>query len=422
MFIDEVEIDVIAGDGGNGCMAFRREKYVPMGGPYGGDGGNGQSIYFEADSGLSTLLDLRYQKKIQGKKGENGKGKNQNGENQEDLVIKVPVGTLVTDVESGLIVCDIIKDKQREIIAKGGRGGFGNTHFKTQNNTAPHYAENGQVGEKRHLKVELKLLADVCLIGLPSVGKSTIISKVSKATPKIADYPFTTLHPNLGVTKTTNGKSFVVADMPGLIENASSGVGLGDKFLKHIQRCKVIAHVLDMSHDDPFNDFNIINKELELFDKNLLNKKMIVIANKMDSTNSKDNLKKLKEKIDLEIFETISLTGDGLQKVIDYLGELLDKEKDVILIDQDKTENHVLYKFKEEKPFTIKKISNDEWKIEGKKVEEIFKMTNFQTEEAASRFAKKMSKLGIDEDLEKLGAKDGDYVRISNFYFRYKKD
>lgn len=424
MFVDEVEIEVIAGSGGNGCMAFRREKYVPMGGPYGGNGGRGQDIYFQTDTGLSTLLDFRYNKKIIGKNGENGKGKNQNGEDQEDLIIKVPVGTIVTDIDTGMIVCDLNKKNQKEIIAKGGRGGFGNTHFKTQSNTAPHYAENGQEGEHRHLKIELKLLADVCLVGLPSVGKSTIVSKISKATPKIADYHFTTLHPILGVALSSSGKSFVVADMPGLIKDAYKGVGLGDKFLKHIQRCSILVHVVDMSQIEGRNavdDFNVIQKELELYDKNLLKKPMIVLANKMDMPQSKDNLVEFKKHVKLKIFETSGINSSGLQEVVDYLSELLEKVEKVDLVSDDMQENHILYKFIEEKPFTIRK-NNDEWIVEGKKIDEIFKMTNFQTEEAALRFSKKMSKLGIDDELRRLGAKSGDYVKISNFYFKYQDE
>ena len=247
MFVDEVEIKVEAGNGGDGCTAFRREKYIEQGGPYGGNGGHGGDIIFKVDQGLHTLLDLRYQKVLKAKKGENGRGKNQNGKGAEPLVIKVPQGTVVTDLETGLVLADLSKKDQEEVIAKGGRGGRGNTAFKTQTNTAPDYSENGEEGEKKTLKVEVKLLADVGLVGLPSVGKSTIISVISKSKPKIAAYHFTTLSPNLGVTKSTDGRSFVVADLPGLIEGASHGEGLGDKFLRHIERTKVIAHVIDMS-------------------------------------------------------------------------------------------------------------------------------------------------------------------------------
>ena len=273
MFVDEVEIRVEAGNGGDGCTAFRREKFVEMGGPFGGNGGHGADIIFKVDQGLHTLLDLRYQKILKGKKGENGRGKNQNGKGAEPLIVKVPQGTVVTDLETGLIIADLSKKDQEEIIAKGGRGGRGNTAFKTQTNTAPDYSENGEEGERKNLKVEVKLLADVGLVGLPSVGKSTIISVISKSKPKIAAYHFTTLSPNLGVTKATDGRSFVVADLPGLIEGASKGEGLGDKFLRHIERTKIIAHVIDMSGSemrDPYEDYLLINKELEEFNPKLL--------------------------------------------------------------------------------------------------------------------------------------------------------
>ena len=278
MFVDEVEIKVEAGNGGDGCTAFRREKFVEMGGPFGGNGGHGADIIFKVDQGLHTLLDLRYKKILKGKKGENGRGKNQNGKGAEPLVIKVPQGTVVTDLETGLVLADLSKKDQEEVIAKGGRGGRGNTAFKTQTNTAPDYSENGEEGEKKTLKVEVKLLADVGLVGLPSVGKSTIISVISKSKPKIAAYHFTTLSPNLGVTKSTDGRSFVVADLPGLIEGASHGEGLGDKFLRHIERTKVIAHVIDMSGSemrDPYEDYLLINKELEEFNHKLLKKPIL---------------------------------------------------------------------------------------------------------------------------------------------------
>ena len=271
MFVDEVIIKVEAGNGGDGCTAFRREKFVPMGGPYGGNGGHGSDIIFVVDEGLHTLLDLRYQKTIKGPKGENGKGKNQNGKGAEPTVVKVPLGTVVADIDTGLIIADLSKKDQKEIIAKGGRGGRGNTAFKTQTNTAPDYSENGEEGEKKNLKVEVKLLADVGLVGLPSVGKSTIISCVSASRPKIAAYHFTTLSPNLGVVRASDNRSFVMADLPGLIEGASLGEGLGDKFLRHIERTRVIAHVVDMSASelrDPYEDFVLINKELEAFNEN----------------------------------------------------------------------------------------------------------------------------------------------------------
>lgn len=426
MFVDEVEIRVEAGNGGDGCTAFRREKYVPMGGPFGGNGGHGSDIIFKVDEGLHTLLDLRYQKLIKGKKGENGKGKNQHGKGADPIIIKVPQGTVVTDLDTGLVLADLSKKDDQEIIAKGGRGGRGNTAFKTQTNTAPDYSENGEEGEQKNLKVEVKMLADVGLVGLPSVGKSTIISMVSRSKPKIAAYHFTTLTPNLGVVKASDGRSFVMADLPGLIEGASQGEGLGDKFLKHIERTKVIAHVIDMSASelrDPYEDYQLINKELATFNEKLIKKPQIIIANKMDLPHAKEELEKFKEKIgkDIEIYEISAATNTGLQKVIDRLADLVDEVPNSPLYEESQIESHVLYKFKKEEPFIITKDDDGTWAISGKEVERIFKMTKFSSDEAAYKFAKKLTKMGIDQKLEELGAEEGNQVRILDFYFDYRK-
>ena len=426
MFVDEVEIRVEAGNGGDGCTAFRREKFVPMGGPYGGNGGHGSDIIFKVDEGLHTLLDLRYQKLIKGKKGENGKGKNQHGKGAEPIVIKVPQGTVVTDLDTGLVLADLSKKDDQEVIAKGGRGGRGNTAFKTQTNTAPDYSENGEEGEKKNLKVEVKMLADVGLVGLPSVGKSTIISMVSRSKPKIAAYHFTTLTPNLGVVKASDGRSFVMADLPGLIEGASLGEGLGDKFLKHIERTKVIAHVLDMSASemrDPYEDYILINKELEAFNEKLIKKPQIIVANKMDLPNAKEELEKFRQRLgkNIEIYEVSAATNTGLQKVIDRLADLVDEVPNSPLYEDSQIESHVLYKFKKEEPFTITRDDDGTWVIQGKEVERIFKMTKFSSDEAAYKFAKKITKMGIDQKLEELGAEEGDQVRILDFYFDYRK-
>lgn len=423
MFVDEVEIKVEAGDGGDGCTAFRREKFIEMGGPYGGNGGHGSDIIFRVDEGLHTLLDLRYQKIIKGAKGENGKGKNQHGKGAEALIVKVPQGTVVTDLETGLIIADLSRKDQQEIIAKGGRGGRGNTAFKTQTNTAPNYSEHGEEGERKNLKIEVKMLADVGLVGLPSVGKSTIISMISRSKPKIAAYHFTTLTPNLGVTKSSDGRSFVVADLPGLIKGASEGEGLGDKFLRHIERTRVIAHVIDMSASegrDPYEDYVLINDELKKFNPKLLEKPQIIIANKMDIPTAKENLEKFKEKVRCEIFEVSAATNTGLQKVVDYLADLLDTLPVNPLYDESQIESHILYKFKKEEPFTITK-EDDIWVISGKEVERIFKMTKFNSDEAIYRFAKKLRRMGIDDKLAALGAKEGEQVRILDFYFDYKE-
>ena len=423
MFIDEVKIEVIAGNGGDGCTAFRREKYVAMGGPFGGDGGRGSDIIFKVDTGLRTLIDLRYMKKIKGKKGENGTGKNMNGKDAEDIVIKVPQGTVISDFKTNLVIADLKEVDSEFIVAKGGRGGYGNTHFKTLANPAPNFSENGEPGEERTLKVELKLLADVGLVGLPSVGKSTILSIVSKAKPKIADYHFTTLTPNLGVVKTNDNRSFVMADLPGLIEGASKGLGLGDKFLKHVERTKVIAHVVDMSGSegrDPYEDFLLINKELKAFSEKLIKKPMIVIASKMDMPESENNLKKFKEKVDLEIFPISAITSTGLEPMLIRLADLVESEDTPILYEESEYLSHVLYKYVEEKPFTIEKVNN-EFIIKGNTVEKMYKMANFQSEEGIERFLNQIKNLGVDSELEKMGIKEGDIVKILDFEMVYQK-
>lgn len=422
MFIDEVIIKVEAGNGGDGCLAFRREKYVAMGGPFGGNGGHGSNIIFKVDEGLHTLIDLRYMKTIKGKKGENGRGKNQNGAAADDVIIKVPQGTIVTDLGTGFIIADLKEKDDEVVVAYGGRGGRGNTAFKTQSNPAPNFAENGEPGEVKELKVELKLLADVGLVGMPSVGKSTIISCVSKAKPKIAAYHFTTLNPNLGVARTKDGRSFVIADLPGLIEGASLGEGLGDRFLKHIERTRVIAHVIDMSAfegRDPYLDYVTINKELENFNKDILKKPEIIIANKMDLPSAKENLEKFKKKIgDKKIFEVSAMTNTGLEDVVTALADMLDEIPVTALYEDDKFESHVLYKFKKDEPYTITK-EDDCWVIRGDEIEKIFKMTKF-TDEGLARFSKKIRKMGVDDKLIELGAEPGDKVRILDFFFEYR--
>ena len=423
MFIDEAVIKVIAGRGGDGCLAFRREKFIQMGGPWGGNGGHGASIKFVVDTGLHTLIDLRYMKMIKGDKGENGSGKNQHGKGADDVIIKVPQGTVVTDMDTGLIIADMKNINDEVIVAKGGRGGRGNTAFKTQSNPCPDFAENGEPGEERILKIELKLLADVGLVGLPSVGKSTFLSKVSKAKPKIADYHFTTLSPNLGVVKTIDNRSFVIADLPGLIEGASEGAGLGDKFLRHIERTKVIAHIIDMGQTegrDAYNDFVTINKELENFNPKLLKKPMIVIANKMDMPDSEKNLEEFKKKVDCEVYPISAVNNEGIDKVLVKLADLVDNTEEEPLYEEGEYLSHVLYKFEKTKPYTIEK-QDDCYIIRGDEIERLFKMTKFDSTEGALRFAKKIRKLGIDDELDKMGAKEGDIVKILDFDFEYRK-
>ncbi len=422
MFIDEAVVELIAGSGGNGCLAFRREKYVAMGGPFGGNGGKGSDIIFKVDSGLNTLVDFKYKKIIKGAKGENGMGKGMHGKNAENIIIPVPAGTVVTDFDTGLVIADLTENGEEVVIAKGGRGGRGNMAFATQSNPAPHYAENGEPGEKIKIKIELKLMADVGLVGMPSVGKSTFISKISASKPKIADYPFTTLKPNLGVVKTSDNRSFVVADLPGLIEGASLGHGLGDKFLKHIERTRVIAHIIDMSGytNNPYKDYVTINKELENFDKSLIEKPQIIIANKMDMPSAKDNLKSFKEKVDKEIFEMSAINGDGINKIILKLADMLDEIPKAALYQNEKFESHVIYKFKEEKPYKITK-DNNTWVISGKEIEKLLIMSRLDTDEAIFRFSNKLRKMGIDDELRELGAKDGDPIRIMDYEFEFKE-
>ncbi len=423
MFIDEVIIELNAGRGGNGCMAFRREKYIEMGGPYGGNGGHGGNIIFKVDEGLNTLIDLRYKKIYKANNGEHGEGKGCNGKNADDLIIKVPLGTVITDMDTNLVIGDLTKKDDEVIAAYGGRGGRGNMAFATRNNPAPSFCENGEPGEVVKVKVELKLLADVGLVGMPSVGKSTFISKISAAKPKIASYHFTTLTPNLGVVKTKDNRSFTVADLPGLIEGASLGEGLGDKFLKHIERTRVIAHIIDMSGFEgrnPIDDYKIINKELENFNKKLMDKPQIVIANKMDLENSSKNLEKFKKEINCEIFEISAINGKGIDKVLIRLADMLEKIEKQPLYEEEKMMSHVLYKFKEEQPFNIIKEGNT-FIVKGQEIEKILKMTWFSSDEAFKRFSKKLVKLGIDQKLKDMGIKEGDIIRILDYEFEYKE-
>ncbi len=422
MFVDEVIIKVKAGNGGDGCTAFRREKYIPDGGPFGGNGGRGANIIFETDLGLRTLLDLRYQKLIKAPKGANGEGKNKNGKGASDVIIKVPLGTTVKDMDTGLIIADLTKKDDSVIVAKGGRGGRGNTAFATATNPAPNFSEHGEPGEEKTLKVELRLLADVGFVGMPSVGKSTILSKISASKPKIAAYHFTTLNPNLGVVKTIDGRTFVAADLPGLIKGASLGEGLGDKFLKHIQRTRVIAHIIDMSGlegRDPLEDYETINKELKDFDEKLILKPQVVIANKMDLEGAKENLERFKEKYNVPVYEVSAITNKGLDKVLVKIADELDKIKEEPLFSDEAFESHVLYKFKKEQPFTITR-DNDIYVVKGKEIEKLFHMTKF-TDEGAIRFARKLRKMGIDDKLLEMGAKYGDKVQIEDLIFEFKE-
>ncbi|MBU9713986.1 GTPase ObgE [Evansella tamaricis] len=425
MFVDKVQIYVKGGDGGNGMVAFRREKYVPAGGPAGGDGGKGADVVFVVDEGLRTLMDFRYQRHFKADRGENGRPKNQHGKSRESMLVRVPPGTTVIDEETGKIVADLTEEGQRAIVARGGRGGRGNSRFATPANPAPEIAENGEPGKERNLILELKVLADVGLVGFPSVGKSTILSIVSAARPKIADYHFTTITPNLGVVETDDQRSFVMADLPGLIEGAHSGVGLGHQFLRHIERTRVIVHVLDMSGlegRDPYDDYLTINQELKEYNLRLMERPQIIVANKMDLPGSEENLKVFKEKLeeDIDIFPISAVTKKGLNGLLRAIVDKVEVTPEFPLYKEDEVEQRVVYKYqKKEEPFHISRDDDGSWIIEGHEIETMFKMTNFDREDSVRRFSRKMRHMGIDEALRERGAEDGDTVRILNYEFEF---
>ena len=423
MFIDEVNLKVVAGKGGDGCSSFLREKFMPLGGPDGGNGGKGGSIVFKADKGLRTLIDLRYNKLLKGGHGEMGRGRNQTGASAEDRIIIVPVGTTIKDTDTNLIICDLVEDGQECVVAKGGRGGKGNAAFMSNKNKAPLTSELGEPGEERNIQCELKLLADVGLVGFPSVGKSSLISVISAAKPKIADYHFTTLTPNLGVVKAED-YSYVVADLPGMIEGASEGIGLGDKFLKHASRCRVVCHVLDMAQVDQrdvVEDYKIIRNELKNYDEHLYEKYELIVANKMDLPGAVENLEKFKAAYpDKEIIEVSAATKEGTRNLIFKLKEVLVELPEEDIYSKEEMEDFVLYEFKKEKPYKIIK-DNDTWVVTGDNLEKLLKMTRFNSDESALRFAKKLKNLGVDDELKALGAKEGDTVRILDQEFEYEE-
>ena len=418
MFVDEVTVKLIAGKGGDGCTSFRREKFVEMGRPNGGNGGKGADIIFTTDKSLKTLIDLKVQKTVKADKGVNGKGRDQNGANAEDVIIKVPEGTVVTNLETNEVICDLISGSK--IIAHGGRGGRGNRSLATHDNPAPRMSELGAPGEELLVKCELKVLADVGLVGFPSAGKSTLLSVITNASPKIAAYHFTTLSPNLGVVK-TYGKEFIIADLPGLIEGASEGVGLGFKFLKHAMRTKVIAHIIDMSGENsfsPLESYETIYNELAKYDESLIKKPSVVIASKMDLPESKENLAKFKEKYpNLEVYPISSVYNEGLDALIKRLGEIVEESDNQA---PSITTTEKIYKYEEEVPFEIHR-ENNIWVLTGPKIEELFKMTRFTEDESVMHFAYKLKKMGVDEKLEELGAKRGDEVKIMDYIFNFKE-
>lgn len=421
MFVDEVVIKLIAGKGGDGCTSFRREKYVEMGGPNGGNGGRGSNIIFVTDKSLRTLIDLKMAKTIKGEKGTNGKGKDQTGANADDIIIKVPLGTTVTNSETGDLIVDLVTETDTAIIAKGGRGGRGNKAFATHEHPAPKMSELGAPGEELLIKCELKVLADVGLIGLPSVGKSSILSMISNAAPKVAPYHFTTLSPNLGVVKVYDD-TFVMADLPGLIEGASEGVGLGDKFLKHAMRTKVLAHVIDMAGSemrDPLVDYELIINEVAKYDERLMTKPMVIIANKMDLTGAEENLAKFKNKYpNLEVFPISAILNQGFDILLTHLNKLVKETESKPLYDET-NQSHTVYKYEGSKPFTITK-EGAIWIIKGKEIEELFFMTRFSEDESILRFARKLKGMGVEDELERLGAHRGDEVKILDYIFNFK--
>lgn len=432
MFIDEVKIFVRSGDGGNGLVAFRREKYVPKGGPAGGDGGRGANVIFKVDEGLRTFMDYRYQKKFVAKNGENGMSKGMHGRKSKDLYLIVPPGTVIKDTDTGEILADLVEHEQEALVARGGRGGRGNCRFATPSNPAPEIAENGEPGEERNLTLELKLMADVGLVGFPSVGKSTLLSIVSKAKPKIAAYHFTTIVPNLGMVETKDHKSFVMADLPGLIEGASQGVGLGHQFLRHIERTKVIVHVVDMSATDgrdPYEDYKIINQELAEYNMRLLERPQIVVANKMDIPTSEENLIEFKKRLaedgeDVEVVELSAFTRNNVDNLLYKISDLLDTIDPQMLYEidaeDDDMENRVLYKHKpKDETFKITRDDTGAYVVSGPGIERAFLMTDFNRDASVRRFAQQMRSMGVDDALRERGCSNGDVVKILKGEFEF---
>ncbi|WP_423342659.1 GTPase ObgE [Melissococcus plutonius] len=438
MFLDQTIIEVKAGKGGDGMVAFRREKYVPDGGPAGGDGGRGGDVVLIVDEGLRTLMDFRYNRYFKAKPGENGMNKGMHGRGAENIFVKVPPGTTIRDAETHELLGDLTQSGQKLVIANGGRGGRGNIRFASPRNPAPELAENGEPGEERKIELELKILADVGLVGFPSVGKSTLLSVISSARPKIGAYHFTTISPNLGMVTTSDGRSFAAADLPGLIEGASQGVGLGMQFLRHIERTRVILHVIDMSggleERDPYQDYLAINKELAAYDLNLLQRPQIIVANKMDMPNAENNLANFKQLLHnseneqnikvAQIFPISSITKQGIESLLCATADLLELTPDFPLYEEElEQEINAIHQYvfqpDEEAEYTITRASDASWVLTGKKLERLFKMTNFEHDESTMRFARQLRGMGIDEALRARGAKDGDIVRIFDYEFEF---
>lgn len=425
MFIDKAKILLKAGKGGDGAVAFRREIYVPAGGPAGGDGGKGGNIIFKVDEGMRTLMDFRYQKHYSAGNGEDGKGRNMYGKDAEDLILKVPPGTIVREETTGQIIADLTLNDHEVIVAKGGNGGKGNTHFKTATRQAPRFAIGGERGQELTVILELKLIADVGLVGFPNVGKSTLLSVVTSAKPKIANYHFTTLTPNLGVVRTKYGDSFVLADIPGLIEGAHEGTGLGHEFLRHVERTKLLIHVLDVSGmegRDPIEDFEMINKELHLYNEKLASRPQVVAANKMDIPGADINLEKLKSYLNekgIEIFPISAATNEGLDELLNYTSKRL-KELEELQVESI-IENEKVYKYEEAEDryhFAVE-IEDNTYIVEGRFIERLINSTNFDDIDSLSYFQKVLKNRGVIDKLKELGISEGDLVKMYSVEFEY---
>lgn len=423
MFTDYAKIYAGAGKGGNGAVSFRREKYIAAGGPDGGDGGKGGDIYFEVDPDTNTLIDFRYKKKFKAENGNNGEGARKFGKSGEDLYIKVPIGTIVKDAKTGEILADMAEKGQKTLVLKGGRGGKGNTHFATSTRQAPRFSQGGEEGEEKELILELKLLADVGLIGFPSVGKSTILSVVTAATPKIADYHFTTLEPNLGVVKPEYGDSFVMADIPGLIEGASEGTGLGIQFLRHIERTRLLLHVIDVSASEgrnPVEDYYVINKELEKYSEKLAKRKQIIVANKIDSMQDEklyEDLEKLAKEKNLEIFKISAATGQGVKELMHEVSKVLKTLPKEQLVEA--TTERKVYKLEEEEPYTITK-KDGMYIVDGPAIRELMRKVNMEDNESLYYFQKRLEEMEVNKKLKEAGVVEGNTVKVFDYLLEWE--
>ena len=422
MFVDYTKIIVKSGDGGNGAISFRREKYVASGGPDGGDGGKGGDIYFVVSPDANTLIDFRYNKKFKAENGQNGSGGHCYGKSGEDLYIKVPKGTVVRDSSTGNVIADLSEDNQKELILPGGRGGKGNSHFATATRQAPRFAQDGEKGIEKELILELKLIADVGLVGFPNVGKSTILSITTAATPKIADYHFTTLEPNLGVVNTKKHGSFVMADIPGIIEGASEGVGLGLQFLRHIERTRLLLHVIDVSGTegrDPVDDFYKVNEELKTYSEKLYKRKQIIVANKSDAMQSDGNferLSKIAQEHKLEIFKISAATKQGIDELMEHVAEVLKSLPKEDIFEQ--SEKRVIYELKDEIKFEVKK-EDGIYVVSGPIIDRILGRVNMADNESLYYFQKQLRENGIEDELKKNGIQPGDTVKFGNWEFEW---